>query len=121
MSEITLKHYDYDTGITEETGKVDTHTLARSMTPEQFQQLLSDYLNVGGKQLTEGENIGRLARTDHRTLQRLEIAFALGIVSGLADQEERFTDDRNHDAVMAAKKVKTMLNDTGELNIGMYV
>ena len=57
-------------------------------------------------------------RTTHRTLQRLAICFALGLVAGLSDQS--YSDPRNEMAIQAAKKIQQMLED-GELALGPYL
>jgi hypothetical protein len=57
-------------------------------------------------------------RFTHRTLQRLAICFAFGIIAGLSEQEH--TDPRNETAIQTAKKIKAMI-DKGELLFGLYI
>jgi hypothetical protein len=73
---------------------------------------------LGGKQFEEGQDIGQLLRRTHRTLQRLAICFALGLIVGLSEQE--YTDPRNEEAIKTAKKVAQMVQN-GELSMGFYL
>ena len=74
---IRIREYNTESGRYEETGeKLSTHTLARSMTAENFTSLFDDFLNLGGKDFREGKEIGLQLRFAHRTLQRLAICFA---------------------------------------------
>jgi hypothetical protein len=116
---IHLKGYNPDNGRTEETGEtLSTYVLARSMTLENFTSLFDNYLNLGGKGQREGKEVGLLLRYSHRTLQRLAICFALGIVAGLSEQD--FTDPRNETAIETAKKIARMLDDES-LPLGWYI
>lgn len=116
---IRLKAYDPDTSCNEATGEtLDVYSLAKSLTPENFAALLEDYLNLGGKGYREGHQIGLQLRHTHRTLQRLAICFALGMIAGLSEQE--FTDPRNETAIKTAKKVVKLLEEGG-LPVGPYI
>ena len=116
---IHLKAYNPDTSRNEETGEsIDVYKLAKSITLENFAALLEDYLNLGGKGYREGREIGLQLRYTHRTLQRLVICFALGLIAGLSEQE--FTDPRNETAIQTAKKVVKLLEE-GELPVGPYI
>ena len=116
---ITLKAYNSDTGRNEATGEtLSVYSLAKSLTPGNLAALLDDYLNLGGKGYREGREIGLELRFTHRTLQRLVICFAFGLIVGLSEQE--FTDPRNETAIQTAKKVAKMLAD-GELPVGPYI
>lgn len=116
---IRLKAYNPDTSRNEETGEnIDVYSLAKSLTLENFAALLDDYLNLGGKGYREGREIGLQLRYTHRTLQRLAICFALGLIAGLSEQE--FTDPRNETAIQTAKKVVKLLEE-GELPVGPYI
>ena len=97
---------------------ISTYALARSITPENFTKLFDQYLNLGAKGFREGQQIGLNLRYTHRTLQRLAICFALGLVIGLSEQE--YTDARNETAIETSKKVAEMFKK-GELPTGMYV
>ena len=73
---------------------------------------------MGGKDFREGKEIGLQLRFTHRTLQRLVICFAFGLIAGLSEQE--YTDPRNETAIQPAKKIAQMLED-GELPLGLYI
>jgi len=121
MEETTIKVMGWNstTGIMEETGEnISIYTVARSMTLDNFTKLFDEYLNLGGKQYREGQIIGQKLRYTHRSLQRLAICFAFGIIAGLSEQE--YTDARNETAIETAKKVKQMI-DQGELPFGWYI
>ena len=116
---IELKEWNPDTHMSEPNGEtVSIHKLARSMTPENFTKLFDNYLNLGGKQFQEGRLIELHLRYTHRTLQRLAICFALGLIAGLSEQER--TDPRNREAIQTAKKLAQMFRD-GELPLGPYL
>jgi hypothetical protein len=116
---IELKEWNMETRKMELTGEVvSIHRIANSMTPENFARLFEKYLNLGGKQFEEGQDIGQLLRRTHRTLQRLAICFALGLIVGLSEQE--YTDPRNEEAIKTAKKVAQMVQN-GELSMGFYL
>ena len=116
---IHLKAWNNETGCNEDTGEMlSTYSLAKSLTPGNFAVLLEDYLNLGGKGFHEDREIGLQLRSTHRTLQRLVICFAFGLIAGLSEQE--FTDPRNETAIQTAKKVTRMLTD-GELPVGLYI
>jgi hypothetical protein len=116
---IRIKLYNSDTSRNEETGQtIDVYTLAKSMTIDNFAAMLDDFLNLGGKGFREGKQIGLDLRFTHRTLQRLVICFAFGIISGLSEQE--YTDPRNETAIQTAKKV-VQLMESGELPVGLYI
>ena len=116
---IKIKEYNSESGRFDNTGEtLSTHTLARSMTSENFTALFDDFLNLGGKDFREGKEIGLQLRFTHRTLQRLAICFAFGIIVGLSEQEH--TDPRNESAIQTAQKVAQML-EGGELPLGLYI
>ena len=97
---------------------ISTYALARSITPANFAELFDQYLNLGAKGFREGQQLGLNLRSTHRTLQRLAICFALGLIIGLSEQE--YTDARNETAIETSKKVAEMFKK-GELPTGMYV
>jgi len=116
---IFLKEWSPDTWKSEPTGQeLSIHSLARSMTLENYAALLDNFLNLGGKGFTEGQNIGLKLCFTHRTLQRLVVCFNLGMIAGLSDQEH--TDARNETAIKTAKKMAQML-EAGELPTGFYL
>lgn len=114
-TEIQLKAWNSTTSNGE---SISTFTIARSMTLINFTKLLDEFLNLGGKGFPEGKKVGLDLRFTHRTLQRLVVCFALGIISGLAEQEH--TDPRNETAINSAKKVADLIKD-GELPFGLYI
>jgi len=97
---------------------ISIYALARSMTPENFTKLFDQYINLGSKGFPEGKQIGLNLRNTHRTLQRLAICFALGLVIGLSEQQ--YSDARNETAIETAKKLARMVGN-GELPTGMYI
>jgi hypothetical protein len=116
---IKLKAYNSETSRNEETGEtIDVYTLAKSLTLENFASMLDDFLNLGGKGFREGKEVGLQLRFTHRTLQRLAVCFAFGLIAGLSEQE--YTDPRNETAIQTAKKV-VLLMDSGELPVGLYI
>jgi hypothetical protein len=116
---IILRAWSSDTGHNEPTGQtIDVYTLARSLTIENFTTLLDDFLNLGGKGFREGKEIGLQLRFTHRTLQRLAVCFAFGMIAGLSEQE--YTDPRNETAILTAKKIAQML-EKGDLPLGLYI
>lgn len=116
---IKMRAYNSETSRTEETGEtINVYTLAKSLTLENFSSMLDDFLNLGGKGFREGKEIGLQLRFTHRTLQRLVICFAFGMIAGLSEQE--YTDPRNETAIQTAKKV-VQLMESGELSVGLYI
>ena len=116
---ITLKDWNSDCSSIKETGEtISTYQVAKSLTSENFTALLDEYINLGGKDFREGKEIGLQLRSTHRTLQRLAICFAFGIIVGLSEQE--YTDPRNETAIQTAKKIVQMLED-GDLPLGLYI
>ena len=116
---IKLRTWDSDSKTTEEDREtISVSLLARSITLGNFAALLDNFLNSGGKGFSEGQEVGCLMRSTHRTLQRLAICFAIGIIVGLSAQE--YTDPRNELAIETAKKIAGML-DGGELPLGTFI
>lgn len=116
---IQITQWNPNTCLQEPTGEqISIYKVAKSMTPENFSKLFEDYLNLGGKQFQEGRLIGLHLRRSHRTLQRLAICFALGVIVGLSEQEHM--DPRNETAIATAKKVAEM-HKAGELPTGFFI
>ncbi len=116
---IILRAWSSETGLNEPTGEtIEVYTLAKSLTIENLAALLDDFLNLGGKGYPEGKEIGLQLRFTHRTLQRLAVCFAFGLIAGLSEQE--YTDPRNETAIQTAKKVAQML-EKGDLPFGLYI
>lgn len=119
ITTIQLMQRNSENGREEPSGEtISIYTLARSMTPENFTKLFDQYLNLGAKGFPEGKQIGLNLRYTHRTLQRLAICFALGLIIGLSEQVH--TDARNETAIKMAKKLAEMYK-RDELPMGMYV
>ena len=97
---------------------ISIYALARSMTPGNFTKLFDQYLNLGAKGFSEGKQIGLNLRSTHRTLQRLAICFAIGLIIGLSEQEH--SDARNETAIKTAKIVAQMMEED-ELPLGLYI
>jgi len=116
---IILRAWSSETGHNEPTGEtIDVYTLAKALSTQNLAALLDDFLNLGGKGFREGKEIGLQLRFTHRTLQRLAVCFAFGIITGLSEQE--YTDPRNETAIQTAKKVAQML-EKGDLPLGLYI
>lgn len=114
-TEIQLKQCNSTTSTSE---SISIFAIARSMTLINFAKLLDAFLNLGGKGFSEGKKVGLDLRFTHRTLQRLAICFALGIIAGLSEQT--YSDPRNEVAIHSAKKVAQMVKDN-ELPVGLYI
>ena len=116
---IVLKDWNSETYHYEPTGQtISISQIARSMTAENFSRFFDTYINLGAKGFAEGKEIGYQLRFTHRTLQRLAICFALGVIVGLSEQEH--TDERNETAIQTGKKLAQMVED-GELPTGFYI
>ena len=115
----TMLNWNSDSSRIEDTGEtISTYQVAKSLTLENFAAVLDDFLNLGGKDFREGKEIGLQLRFTHRTLQRLVICFAFGLISGLSEQD--YTDARNETAIQTAKKLVQMLED-GVLPLGLNI
>jgi hypothetical protein len=101
-----------------ETARVHTGMLAKSLTLANMAELLQDYVNSGMKDYRDGEVVGKLLQTSHRTLQASVIRFCLGVIIALGKQE--YTDARNETPVAMAKKI-TILLENGELKMGYMI
>jgi hypothetical protein len=116
---IKLKAWNFDTNRIEETGSTITaYHIAQSLNMVNFAALLDEFLNLGGKGFREGKLVGLQMRSTHRTLQRLVICFAFGLIVGLSEQE--YSDPRNETAIETAQKITKMFED-GELPLGFYI
>lgn len=117
-SEIQLREWNYDTNKWDDKGTVSTYTIVRSIKPEQFTYLLSEYINVGMKDLGEGKRVGTEFQSEHRTLQGSLFRFCMGVIIGLSKQQ--YTDARNEIPVATAKIISDMV-DKGELKLGWMI
>ena len=119
VQQIVFARYNYDTKEIDTLAKLRTGDVAESCTVGNIAALLSDWVNKkGGMGL--GKHVGRALHGDHHTLQREEIAFCLGMVIGLGEQELRWTDPRNETAIKTAKKITESL-ESGDLSIGRFI
>ncbi len=66
---IHLRTNNSDTGRNEDKSEtLDTYQVAKSITLENFAELLDEFLNLGGKGYREGKQVGLQLRFTHRTL-----------------------------------------------------
>jgi hypothetical protein len=117
-SKIELKEYNYGTKETEKKGEVSGYDIVHSITHEQFTYLLSEYLNVGMKDVEEGRRVGTDFHNEHRTLQGSLYRFCMGAITALSKQE--YFDARNEVAIRNGKKIAEMV-ENGELQIGWII
>lgn len=118
-TEIMIKAWDSMSSKTELTGEsVSVYSIAKSMSLINFTHLLDEFLNLGAKSFPEGKNVGINLQSTHRTMQRLVICFALGIIVGLSEQKD--TDPRNEVAIETAQKIAEMIKND-ELPLGLYI
>jgi len=101
-----------------ETARVHTGMLAKSLTLGNMAELLEDFVNSGMKDYRDGEEVGKMLQTSHRTLQASVIRFCLGVIVSLGKQE--YTDARNEMPVAMAKKIKALVED-GTLKMGWMI
>lgn len=116
---ITLKIWNNVAGCVEDTGDtISVHTVAQSLSTSNFAALIEEFLRQNIKGWREGKAIGLNLRYGHRSLQRLAICFAFGMIVGLAEQS--YFDDRNETAIRSAQKLSQMLVE-GEFPFGPYI
>jgi hypothetical protein len=115
---VILKKYNYNTHEHELVGEVSIGLLARNMTKENFAEFLDEFCNGYSTEYRQGQEVGRLLHTSHRTLQASAVRFLLGIITGLSEQE--YTDARNETAVKCGKRIANEI-ESGALNIGYMI
>ena len=93
---------------------------AKSITPSELAYLLESRCNSFASDFRQGKEVGQNLRMSHRTLQATVFRYLLGVIVGLGEQEERFTDMRNETAVKTAKKIAEMIK-SGELELGYMI
>lgn len=93
---------------------------ARTITPSELAYFLESRCNSFSTDFREGRQVGENLHMSHRTLQATVFRYLLGIIVGLSEQEERFTDARNETAVFSAKKIAQMIK-TGEIELGYLI
>ena len=101
-----------------ETGQIDVHFIAKTMTPSQFAYFLENFCNSYSKEYENGKEVGRKLHGAHCTLQATVFRYMMGIIAGLG--EDHYTDGRNEMAVACAQKISEMV-DNGELKIGWMI
>lgn len=109
---IILRHWNSMVNGWVDDGTISAHTLARSMSPENMAALLDHYVNQAGNERT-GTDVGHCLQHSHRTLQRSAIVFCAKVIMALGEQDLQWTDLRNHDAIMFAKKVTELVETVG--------
>ena len=102
----------------EEEVSINTYYLVQKLGPEEMAALLSDFCNQGAKGYATGVQVGKTLTREHRTLQRLVITMAFGILVGISEQA--YSDARNAEALASALKVKQLLEE-GQLPLGLYL
>ena len=107
MDDIVLKSYDWDKKETVIEGNLSVYKLAKSMTPKNFADLLSDFCNSYNCEYRNGVKVGEMLRDTHRTLQGTIVRYFLGIIVGLSHQT--YTDARNEKAVACGQKIEGMI------------
>jgi hypothetical protein len=109
---ILLRHYDWKEGVWVSDGEVSAYAVAKSITPQNMAYLLDTYVN---QMLNDGSGIevGRALQHSHRTLQRSAIVFCANLIMALGEQDLQWTDLRNHDAIVFAKKVTELVETIG--------
>lgn len=104
-----------------DTERPDSYAYVRSMrNPDDMADFLDDYCNIGMKDYENGVKVGKLCQNKHRTIQGSIIRFCLGVIVGLSDVDERYTDARNEMPVAMGKKIAEMLKD-GTLKMGWMI
>ena len=93
---------------------------AKSITPSELAYLLEARCNSFSTDFRQGREVGKNLHVSHRTLQASVFRYLLGVIVGLGEQEERFTDMRNETAVKTAKKIAEMIK-SGELELGYMI
>ena len=117
-SDIQLKSWNYDENKMEVLGEVSPYLLGKSMSAENFAEVISNFLNSGMKDYGVGYEVGKIEQSDHRTLQGSLVRFCLGVIIGISEQD--YTDARNEKVVELGKKIARMIKD-GELNMGYMI
>lgn len=118
MKDITIYKYDPETDGDEAIATFSPTAVAKAMDLDDFSEVLQEFLNYGFKEYADGYAVGHRCRRAHRTIQRSIVAFTLGVIAGIAEQEQ--TDDRNATAIATAKKLREMVIN-GDLPVGMLI
>lgn len=93
---------------------------AKSITPSEMAYLLETHCNSFSIDFRQGKEVGKNLHVSHRTLQSTVFRYLLGVIVGLGEQEQRYTDARNETAVKTAKKIAEMIK-SGELELGYMI
>ena len=100
--------------------KQEVQEFARDLTVPQLALLLETRCNSFSSDFREGRQVGENLHMSHRTLQATVFRYLLGIIVGLSEQEERYTDARNETAIFSAKKISEMIK-SGEIELGYMI
>jgi len=93
--------------------------IVRSMKgPEAMAELMDDYCNIGMKDYSNGEAVGKLLQTHHRTIQASIIRFCMGVIIGLS--KDARTDGRNKMPVAMGNQIADLVED-GTLKMGWMI
>jgi hypothetical protein len=74
--------------------QIDVYDLTKTMTRQNLADILSDWLNMGFKEYLDGVALGKVLKSENRTIQGVIIRFCLGVIIGLSKDTE-YTDARN--------------------------
>ena len=112
------------------TGDVEVYAseIGDVITDEQMVELLDNYINHNFREYRQGNKIGKLMETSHRTLQASLFRWALGICVGLSERTITYpngrtyeaTDGRNEMSVACGKKIKELI-ENGTLKMGWMI
>jgi hypothetical protein len=102
--------------------EVSVMNVGKSLTPDQFGELLDNFCNSFGVGAHTGMQVGRYLQGSHRTLQRSVVVFLLGILKGIQEDVnmDYGVDPRNEQAIKTARKIAELI-DAGELDCGMMI
>lgn len=100
--------------------KQEVQEFARDLTIPQLALFLETRCNSFSSDFREGRQVGENLHMSHRTLQATVFRYLLGIIVGLSEQEERYTDARNETAIFSAKKISEMIK-SGEIELGHMI
>lgn len=114
---VDLTYYDYEDREMRSDGQVSLDLVARNVGFPGMAVILQGIVNTGSpKQFSNGEKVGKLLQEAHLTTQGQLVNFLLGILAGLGDQPVEYTDPRNRTAILAARKIKAMV-ENGEIKL----
>lgn len=102
--------------------EVSVMNVSKSLTPDQFGELLDNFCNTFSVGAGTGLQVGQYLQDSHRTLQRSVVVFLLGILKGIQEDVnmEYGVDPRNERAIIVARKIAELI-EAGELDCGMMI